>query len=282
MKVNYFTGEEVNQNEDSQELEDQSNEETGNSKKRRRREESWKDRLNKRLKKSGKSYVGVRNSKEQKEKEIGEVCSCKKECFNKITADERTQIFQRFWKLGSHVKQWEFILRHICSKNINKMQLERKSTRSQTIIYNLPKNVKDKVVVCKRMFLNTLSITEKWVYTAIEKEGSIIEDRRGQHLNRPHRMKEVTAQSIIEHIRQFPVVDSHYTRKESNRLYLNETLNLSKMYRLYKEWYKEKPENDLTNLATKSQYERIFNTKFNYSFFKPKKDLCDICFIHYV
>lgn len=228
----------------------------------------------------GKSYVGVRNKKEQKEKEMGEVCSCKKECFNKITANERSQIFERFWKLGSHEKQWEFILRHISSQNIKKMQLERKSTRSQTIIYNLPQNVRDKLVVCKKMFLSTLGITEKWVYTAIEKEESVIEDRRGKHLIRPNRMKEATAQGVIDHIKQFPVVDSHYTRKESDRLYLNETLNLSKMYRLYKEWYGEQPDNDPTNLASKSQYEKIFNTKFNYSFFKPKKDLCDTCFIY--
>jgi len=55
------------------------------------------------------------------------------------------------------------------------------------------------------------------------------------------------------------------------------------MHRLYLEWIKEKPftstQDDYDNIinVTLRQYTDIFNNKFNLSFFKPKKDLCDEC-----
>ncbi|RVE41016.1 hypothetical protein evm_014334 [Chilo suppressalis] len=30
-------------------------------------------------------------------------------------------------------------------------------------------------------------------------------------------------------------------------------------------------------MASKQQYERVFNSNYNYSFFKPKKDQCPLC-----
>ena len=37
----------------------------------------------------------------------------------------------------------------------------------------------------------------------------------------------------LEHIRSFPHVPSHYTRKNSQRQYLEHGLNITKMYELY-------------------------------------------------
>ncbi|KAH9634401.1 hypothetical protein HF086_000227 [Spodoptera exigua] len=34
---------------------------------------------------------------------------------------------------------------------------------------------------------------------------------------------------------------------------------------------------DMVKMASKRQYERVFNTNYNYSFFKPKKDQCTLC-----
>lgn len=48
-------------------------------------------------------------------------------------------------------------------------------------------------------------------------------------------------------------------------------------------WIKEKPftstQDDYDNIinVTLKQYTDIFNNKFNLSFFKPKKDICDEC-----
>jgi hypothetical protein len=40
---------------------------------------------------------------------------------------------------------------------------------------------------------------------------------------------------VQKHIESFPVVDGHYTRKDSNRKYLGADLNITRMYQLYLE-----------------------------------------------
>ena len=67
-----------------------------------------------------------------------------------------------------------------------------------------------------------------------------------------------------EHINSFPVIESHYCRDDSMKLYLDSSLNLSKMYRMFLDFCTQK------GLASvkKSIYEKIFNENFNLSFFK--------------
>lgn len=61
--------------------------------------------------------------------------------------------------------------------------------------------------------------------------------KRGKHS--PHnKTKEEDLERVRRHIESFPVVEGHYTRKESNRPYLGAELNLQKMYHLYQEHYK--------------------------------------------
>lgn len=68
-------------------------------------------------------------------------------------------------------------------------------------------------------------------------------------------------------------MESHYTRKDTNRKYLSGDLNIRKMYTLYKELCQEKNQEAANELT----YRRIFSTEYNLSFFVPKKDQCVIC-----
>lgn len=243
----------------------------------------WKDRKNKILKNSGKSYESVRTKKQNVEKSIGPPCNCKLKCFEKIQQNMRNKIFQNFWAIGDHERQWDFINRHVKKDNVKKITVERKNNRTQTLTYQLLDDSNSMIKVCKTMFLSTLSITQQVVYTAIDKLGddNYLKDYRGTHKNRPRRMSEETEKSIIDHINLFERVESHYTRKDSQKQYLCETLNVSKMHRLYLEWIDTNHQYNQTCKATKRQYEIIFNTKFNLSFHKPKKDLCEICSIYH-
>ncbi|KAF9791362.1 hypothetical protein SFRURICE_014074, partial [Spodoptera frugiperda] len=138
----------------------------------------------------------------------------------------------------------------------------------------------EKVQVCKTFFINTLSISHQTVYTALEKiksDKGLIENR-GCHNTRPRKMSLETEENIKEHIQLFPAVESHYTRKNSARQYLSELLNISKMYRLYEAWFAEGHYS--CRMASKRQYETIFNTRFNYSFHRPKKDQCGQCALY--
>jgi len=87
------------------------------------------------------------------------------------------------------------------------------------------------------------------------------------------RVAEQIKNNIREHISRFPNVESHYCRKESQRMYLDKTLSLRRMYRLYVEEC-----NTLNSPVQKFWlYEKIFNTEFNLGFHRPKKDLCALC-----
>ncbi|CAG9782066.1 unnamed protein product [Diatraea saccharalis] len=252
------------------------------TRKRKQNTNEWQDKKNKLLKNSGQSYTGVRSKKVYPSKSIRDSCNCKKKCCEKFNEESRKAIFESYWRIGDHEGQWQYILRYIIVNNIKRMQIERKANRLQTITYFLPLNG-SKEQVCKSFFLNTLSISERSVYTAIEKSKNDenIKDKRGTHHNRPRKMNIWTEHSILTHIKLFPVVESHYTRKQSKRLYLSENLNVSKMYRLYNEWFSNyKTDYPDTTEATKRQYETIFNTRFNYSFFKPNKDRCAACALY--
>lgn len=73
-----------------------------------------------------------------------------------------------------------------------------------------------------------------------------------------------------DHIKSFPVMESHYCRESTKKKYLEEGLSIAKMYRMYvTDVGKGRDESDL---VSQSMYEKIFNTEFNYGFFVPKKD----------
>ena len=74
---------------------------------------------------------------------------------------------------------------------------------------------------------------------------------------------------VRNHIKSFPVVDSHYCRGKSNKNYLDGSLTLTKVYDLYKVTDESSVKENI--------YRKVFNEEFNLSFFKPKKDRCDEC-----
>lgn len=257
------------------------------TRKRKQFKEEWDSVKNKIRKNSGLEYTGCHTKKKFKKKSIKSPCKCVKKCGEKILLEQRKAIFNEYWKLGDHEKQWHYITRHAKSKNIKKMSLDRKKNRTQTIKYDFKVNRDDTdgVEVCKTFFLNTLAITEKVVYTALEKvKSEDITDNRGIHNNRPRKMSLSTELSVITHIKLFPVKEAHYVRSDTKKFYLDETLNISKMYRLFVEWFNSgnysSEDEGYVQIASKRQYETVFNTKFNYSFHVPKKDQCGTCTIY--
>lgn len=72
-------------------------------------------------------------------------------------------------------------------------------------------------------------------------------------------------------------MESHYCRENSTKEYLEEGMNIALMYALYE----EQIEAEGAVCVSHQVYERIFNTEFNYGFYKPKKDryLWDTIFV---
>ncbi|KAJ8912367.1 hypothetical protein NQ315_014734 [Exocentrus adspersus] len=124
--------------------------------------------------------------------------------------------------------------------------------------------------ICQKFFTATLCICVDVILDAISKRDSLgcysSEDKRGKR-EPINKTNAEDVKFVKEHIESFPVMESHYTRKDTLRKYLDSTLNIKKMYLLYTEKCKEhnrKP-------VSENKYRRIF--VFLYS----KKDQCLIC-----
>ena len=72
---------------------------------------------------------------------------------------------------------------------------------------------------------------------------------------------------IKYHIASFPTKVSHYSRRDSLNLWLNPGINLTKIYRLFKEKYPD-------ILANLTLYSKIFKRDFNLHFGTIQSDTC--------
>ncbi|KAJ8930295.1 hypothetical protein NQ314_016914 [Rhamnusium bicolor] len=119
--------------------------------------------------------------------------------------------------LGNHTRQWDFLVRGVTQQEKRQITVKNKNSRRKfSRKYKFRIN-NDEKQICKTMFLNTLGISETFVTTALNKigEGGIVEqDKRGKHNTRPHKNPEIVIKNIMEHIKLFPLVPSHYTRKK--------------------------------------------------------------------
>ncbi|CAG4936711.1 unnamed protein product [Colias eurytheme] len=196
-----------------------------------------------------------------------------------------TTIFDRFWGIGSNVRQWDFIAKY-CKKITKRRRPEMPSRRQNTITYSLPTAdvFADPVSVCKVMFLNTLGIGAGMVTTALKKvedgNGVITPDGRGGANNRKLIIDSEMINSVCDHVNCFHPVESHYVRSRTSKLYLDEGLSYSRMFMLYKEWIHENASKYSNPARTIRQYRDIVNNHFNIGFHAPRKDQCDICHVY--
>ena len=95
-------------------------------------------------------------------------------------------------------------------------QSQKKKNVHRSYSFNVGGNP---VKVCKKCFLATLGISETFANHAFKnQQGGVYvgEDRRGKHA--PHNKTTKTALDWVrKHIESFPVVDGHYTRKDSSQ-----------------------------------------------------------------
>lgn len=261
------------------------------SRKRLRNETEWKRNKIRTLRNSGKEYLNW-SGKVQPARKMKDSCpnSCKRKCKQKINEEQREEIFNEYWAMADINRQRDFVARHVevrnkgrsTTRNIDGSEndsdnsiMENLSRRTYSNYYFFTINL-TKIAVCKTFFLNTLAISAQVVKTVIKKKGvhgTVNKDLRGM-VCKNSQIEEDVKQNIRDHINSFDFIESHYCRINTSRSYLPPTLNISKMYSLYEEHCKD---NLIEKPATESMYRKIFSEEFNISFFKPKKDLCDLC-----
>ena len=228
--------------------------------------------------------VERRNTEEHPKRKKG--CKCKLEC-KTIDQDARKAIFESFWllgkELGSMESQRQFVSKCVTKKSVGRRKTNASSSRRQnSLCYTLELNSTCKKV-CKKFFLATLGLGEKFVAGCVKSKtntGTAGRDRRNVSSPKNLVSKRLTDDQLLyarDHISSFPAVESHYCRANSTRLYLSSELHQSKMYKLYTE----------TCLSSrrvpvcKSIYRKIFKS-LNLSFHTPRKDQCHTCTRYYL
>lgn len=236
-----------------------------------------KSKLAKQQRNLGIQYTSPRTKKSIPARKIQEKCdsaACDrsgKKC-SIFTQEGRENLFKSFYALGDLQLQREFIARHCEVAEVKQRTTKTASRRNKTLQYFLFLNG-EKIRVCKKFFLSTLSISEKFLRTSVGKitsTGTVQKEQRGGRYESLAEKDAALRKSVEQHINRFPKVESHYCRKSSSRQYLHSELTLQKMYELYL------LENNDQEAASLSTYTRVFKG-MNLSFHNPKKDQCSLC-----
>ncbi|GFN76111.1 DNA repair protein rhp54 [Plakobranchus ocellatus] len=242
-----------------------------------RNPQQWKANVRKRQREGGQSYIdrkGRTIPARKLDMEKGCQGTCRFKCNQNICGDERQCIFDAFWGLTDEGKS------HFYARNTKQFEKKRKRTqaehsrRKHTISYFF--HVNDAPIrVCKQFFLSTLSISEKRVtyfFDQIYQKDTSTPRSHIRGLTASRKMPDSKIDIVKQHIKSFPMVESHYCRAQSSKLYLEASLNIAKLYCLYLDYCKEIS----TEPVKKHMYSAIFK-ELNISFQKPKKDRCDKC-----
>lgn len=198
--------------------------------------------------------------------------SCRKKCKTKIIEHCRQKIFQSYYALGDYSRQRDFIHSNI-ERFSTKVKTTDNSRRSFSLRFHLPVEGR-KIHVCKLMFLNTLGIKKGIVDCAMKRrteENTSVVDRRGKHVKRETSISMLNG--IRKHIEKFPVVESHYCRSGTKRKYLDPSLNITLMFKLYSNACEENNQ----PIASEAVYRKVFTEEYNLGFHRPKKDQCRVC-----
>ena len=167
--------------------------------------------------------------------------TCKFNCNTKVSKENQEKIFSDFYSLDNDAKRG-FIIQTTSfgkvSRTTVKNEMGSKITSRRKGSYSYFLSVGEQHCrVCKSFYLATLAVSQKAVYTAHQKKdpvsGTLTPDGRGKH-NNMKKIGEEQRTEVIDHINSFQLVDSHYCRAKTNKKYIEATLNLAKMYDLYK------------------------------------------------
>lgn len=242
------------------------------------------------------THVGLQNAKKRKKTgkvsdvmkklratthEVGDDCQCSRyKCFHVVSPENRKRIINNFNGLGDYNAQNQYLGGLISvvpvKQRRNRNPQEEANFNLSSYCYRVRAYVDDNlqdVTVCYKAFMSLHGIGNNRVQT-IKKHltsfGEVKPDGRGKHANRSNALSEETKAKVISFIQSLKGRKSHYSLKDTSKLYLPEELNKSKLHRMYNETNKD-------NTVGFTTFRDIFDSKFNISFGYPRKDTCSTC-----
>lgn len=211
--------------------------------------------------------------------EVGPNCHCSRlKCYEVIQETERKQVNSKFNQMTNYDEQ-NLYLGGLITVSLVKQRRPRNDEpehHSYSYSYKIRFIKNDslkEVPVCYKAFIAIHGITARRVQTLqsmLTTKGGVVKDGRGKHKNRPHQLSQETVGRINEHIQSLKGRRSHYSRHDSKKIYLPETLDIKKLHSLYNTA-------NPNNQTSYDSYRNIFNTKYNISFGYPRTDSCSSC-----
>ena len=125
----------------------------GPSRKRKRNPDEWSVNVLKWAQDNGTSSATKNQLIPKRKMGLGCVV-CRFKCFERISYSERKKIFQEFWEIGDHVRQWDCIDKSIATIEHDLKESDGQKHRSIARNFILTVHAK-KIKVCQTMFLHT-------------------------------------------------------------------------------------------------------------------------------
>lgn len=225
----------------------------------------------------GEAYVSQKGSviREKTFKSV-ETC-CRKNC--KIFFDQAEQqcIFNQFWSLGEKSLQDTFLASCLRKENLKSLSLKRTKKRNYIWYYHLLSNDAQKRPVCQDFLLKVLSVTQNRLRTVQKKIicSKPFADFRGKNADK-RKIPDEVWKLAHEHLTKIPHKNAHYCQKKTNLKYFdNPMLTVKLLHQSFLEFYQEEKKKPL-KLAYKT-YHKFFRGQCNFSFRRPRSDVCDFC-----
>lgn len=248
--------------------------------KRPRKESKWKKNVAKRKRNKGEQYVSVKTGNVISAQQMGPACTCKMVCFQKIGELNTQEIFKSYWELGDWNAQTSYLVGHIKlipvkTRRTNDPNKQRSGSRQYHVTV-----MQKPIQVCKMAFKSIHGISGSRLDRALKNmtaTGMALPDLRGRHASHA-RVPDSMSKLAIEHIKSFPTVSSHYTRKVNrNAKYLEQGVkNKTHMYELYQKWMSDKHKEEIQ--VSHHYYFDVLKQSFPMlKFQKPRKDTCKKC-----
>lgn len=211
-------------------------------------------------------------------KQIGPMCSsaycmkAKSRHCQEFDEETRKNLFKTFWNLTWESKQ-VFVNNHVSQIPIKRKRVED-SRKQHSYLFKLPQK-NESLQVCRSMFLSTLSIKRDMVKGWLNAN-----DKLGDNVS-PAPTKRSTFGSkrtdhkihLEEYFQKLDKMESHYCRKETNKIYIAATFNTkADIYRDYLTYCSEKQVPSVSIFTFSTYFEDQ-----NYGLFMPRKDQCDMC-----
>lgn len=211
----------------------------------------------------------------------GDDCKCNRlKCFDNVKLEDRRRIIKEFNGLDTYDKQNSYLGGLITAfpvqRRRNRKPHDEARINKSSFVYRVRVMDGDKftdVPVCFKAFVSIHGVTSRRIQTireSLSSMGVVKPDCRGKHSNRPNKLSNDTKLCVHSFLKSLKGRKSHYSLKKSDKIYLPEDINISKLHTMYTEL-------NPNNKVSYDSFRDIFNNDYNFSFGYPRKDTCSTC-----